>query len=586
MQDRDSREQTGNKAKPRRLPQLVGAALFVLFMCGLLGLVALSGKLGAQSGTEEYRVHATATGNAQIVDWFLRGIDQMQKGNYLLAEANFEAVLKAQPGNTSVQQLIVTARVAQTPTAVPPTPTPNPVPTAVTTDKAQLFAELLTANDQQQLDKVINLTDQLRALDADYESETVTDLRFKALVARGQARLADGDLEAGLYDLDLASAIRDLEPQVQQQRQIAAMYQNAINYFGADWEKSIQLLSQVYAIAPRYRDIGAKLFEAYEKSGDAFASVQEWCPAETHYASAVAMSSNARLTQKQTDARQKCLTATPAAITGTTGTTASAQPMPGVSGNIIFAAVDPASGAYHLQSFNTSQAQLTTVETGGSQPAYQRGAGMVAYSFGSAIHGLTANGAVVQLGPFSGAWPSVSPDSARIAYAQFQNGNWNITISSFASPGSPVRLGQGSHPVWGPTGKIAYQGCVNGLCGIYVVNPDQPSDRQRITTAPGDIGIQWSPDGSHLVYMTNFTGNWEIYTVALANLQFRQITNGSGISAVPAWSPDGAQIAFESNRDGSWGLYIVGSEGGEARKLLTIGANHPAWQSERLAWTP
>jgi tetratricopeptide (TPR) repeat protein len=549
-------------------------------------MVAVSGRIGAQAGTEEYRIHATATGSAKLVDWFLRGIDQMQKGNYPLAEANFEAFLKAQPNNSSVQQLITMARVAQTPTTVPPTPTPSPVPTMVVTDKAQLFAELLSANDQQQLDKVINLADQLRAVDADYESDTVTNLRYRALVERGLSRLADGDLEAGLYDLDLASSIRDLEPQVQQQRQTAAMYQNAVNYFGADWDKSIELLRQVYAFSPRYRDVSVKLLEAYERSGDAYASVQQWCLANTHYASAVAMSSNARITQKQADAHQKCLTATPTPITNTNGTTATVQSIPGVSGSIVFAAVDPASGSYQLQSFNTTRSQLTTVEVGGSQPAYQRGYGLVAYAFGSAIHGLASNGGIVQLGSFSGAWPSVSPDGTRIAYAQFQNGNWNIFINSLASPAVPVKLGQGSHPVWGPAGKIAYQGCVNGPCGIYIVNPDQPSDQQRITTAPGDISMQWSPDGSHLVYMTNFTGNWEIYTVALANRQFRQITNGSGISADPAWSPDGAHIAFESNRDGSWGLYVVGSEGGEARKLLTIGANHPAWQSERLAWIP
>ena len=86
--------------------------------------------------------------------------------------------------------------------------------------------------------------------------------------------------------------------------------------------------------------------------------------------------------------------------------------------------------------------------------------------------------------------------------------------------------------------------------------------------------------------MTNFTGNWEIYTVGLANLQFRQITNGTGISAAPSWSADGSHLAFESNRDGSWGIYVVGSQGGEAIKLLAIGTNHPAWQTERTAWTP
>jgi hypothetical protein len=414
----------------------------------------------------------------------------------------------------------------------------------------------------------------------------VADLRYTALISRASTRLNEGDIEAGLYDLDQAANIRALTPQLLQQRQIASMYQNAINYYGADWDKAIQLLTQLYATAPRYRDVALKLLQAYERSGDAYASMQQWCPAEIHYNNAVAMAPNSRLTQKQADAHSHCVTATPSVITGSVVSTLTVQNVSGLSGNIIFAAIDSASGAYRLQSYSASRGQLFTLEVGGSQPSYQRGSGFTAYSYGSVIHGLSSNGSIVSLASFGGSWPSMSPDGTRLTYAQYQGGNWNIFISSLIAPTPPVKLAQGSHPVWGPNGKIAYEGCVNSLCGIYVVNPDQPAERQRITTSAGDISIQWSPDGNRLVYMTNFTGNWEIYTVAVANLQFRQITSGSGISAIPAFSPDGGFIAFESNRDGAWGLYVVNSEGGDAQKVLTLGTSHPAWQSERLAWIP
>lgn len=568
----------------RRGRRMIGLLGVVLLACGIMAMVALAGKLGAQAGVEQYLAHATATTNAQIVDWFLRGVDELQKGNYPLAEANFTAVLKAQPNNTGVQELIATARVAQTPTAVPATSTTEPTP--VIADKASLFDTLKNANANQQWDTVINVADQLSALDGNYESATIADMRYNALVARATIRLNEGDIEAGLYDLDVASTIRALSPQVQQQRQVASMYQNAVNYFGADWDKAIQLLTQLYAAAPRYRDVAVKLLQAYERSGDAYVSTQQWCLAETHYNDAVAIAANTRLTLKQSDAHTRCLTATPAVITGTSISSSTLQNIPGLSGSIVFAAVDPASGAYRLQSFNVSRFQLFTLEVGGSQPAYQHGSGFMAYSYGSAIHGLSSNGSVVSLASYGGSWPSMSPDGTRLAYAQYQGGNWYIYINSLIAPTPPVKLTQGSHPVWGPNGRIAYEGCVNSLCGIYIVNPDQPEERQRITTSAGDISIQWSSDGNRLVYMTNFTGNWEIYTVALSNLQFRQITSGSGISGVPAFSPDGASIAFESNRDGVWGLYVVNSDGGDARKVLTLGISHPAWQSERLAWIP
>lgn len=547
-----------------------------------MGAVGISLKLGAQAGAYEYGVHATATSSAQIVEWFLRGMDLLKQGNYPLAEANLAAVLKAQPDNIGVQQLLATARVAQTPTVAPPTPTPTPVP--IYTDKAELLDQMKIAADQEIWDTVINLADQLRAIDSHYESNTVDSLRFKALVTRGLDRLNQGDIEAGLYDLDAAAAIHDLDPATQSQRQLAAMYQNAVNYLGADWDKAIELLKQIYAIQPRYRDVARRLLDAYVHSGDAFAGMQNWCPAETHYAGAISIATNPQLEQKHTDAQQKCLTATPVGITGTTGTI-TGQSVQGLSGRIIFAALNPTSGAYQLQAFDAATSAVSVIEVGGSQPAYQRGAGIVAFAFGSVIHGY-GNGSVYAVSNVGGAWPSLSPDGSRVAYAVFLNNSWDIFIAPVNGSSPPVHLVQGSFPVWGPTNRIAFEGCLNGQCGIYIINPDQPNERQKVTTSAGDVSMQWSPDGSHLVYMTNFTGNWEIYTVALANGQFRQITSGTGMSAVPAWSPDGSRIAFESNRDGSWGIYVVGSEGGDAHKVVNLGPNHPAWQSERLAWAP
>ncbi len=566
----------------RRGRRLLGLLAILLFMCAMSGIVAAAVKLGAQAGTAEYGVHATSTSSAQVVEWFLRGMDLLKQGNYQLAEANFQAVLKAQPDNIGVQQLLATARVAQTPTIVPPTPTPTPV--SIITDKGKLLDEMKAASDRQIWDTVINLADQLRALDSNYESATVDALRFKALVARGTDRLNKGELEAGLYDLDRAALIHNLDSVTQSQRQLASMYQNAINYLGADWDKAIELLKQLYAIQPRYRDVGRRLLEAYVQSGDAYAAMMDWCPAESHYAGAISMASNPQLEQKRTEAQQKCLTATPVGITGTLGT-ATGQGAQGLAGRIIFAALNPASGAYQLQEYNAAAATINTIEVGGSQPAYQRGTGIVAYSFGSVIHGYNS-GSILAVSNAGGAWPSLSPDGTRVAYAVFQSDSWNIYIAPVNGSAPPAKLIQGSYPVWGPTNRIAFEGCINGQCGIYTVNPDQPDDRQKVTTSAGDISMQWSPDGSRLVYMTNFTGNWEIYTVALANGQFRQITNGTGLSVVPTWSPDGSRIAFESNRDGSWGIYVVGSEGGNAQKIINIGPNHPAWQSERLAWAP
>jgi tetratricopeptide (TPR) repeat protein len=557
----------------------LGLLGFIVFLCALAAFIAASGLIGARSGSAEMQTRSTATVAAQIIEWFQRGLDQMKQGNYPLAEANFVAVLKVQPDNAGVQELLATARAAQTPTPVPPTVTPTPI----ITDKGELLRRIEQAIQQQEWTVAINLCDQLRALDINYERARVDEWRYEALVARGKQRLKDDEIEAGLYDLDIAASIHDLDAATESERQLAGMYQNALNYVGADWGKTIQLLTELYDVAPRYRDVAARLFGAYVSMGDAYAEVQNWCPAEARYADAIKFIANPKTEQKHSEAQQKCLTATPVIISGTNGLSGTIQGA-SISGRLIFAALDPSSGAPQLRSYAGESAQQNTIEGGGGQPAYQPSVGVVVYALGGAIHGYYSNGAVSPIAA-GGAWPSISPDGTRVAYSADAEGKTFVFIAPVNGSSPPVRLAEGRYPVWGPTNRIAFQGCSAGGCGIHIINPDQPSEMTNLTTTDSDISIQWSPDGSQLVYTTRYTGNWEIYTVNMSK-QFRQITSGGGLTGAPTFSPDGSRIAFVSNRDGNWAIYVVSSLGGEAAKVLDLGQNFPAWQTERMAWMP
>lgn len=571
---------TLKKRIPRRLLTLLSV---VLFTCLLLAIVAGAGLAGAREGSAVLQARTTATANANILTWFQRGLDLLQQGNYALAEANFEAALQIQPENVGMQQLLATARAAQTPISATPTPTPTPTP--VITDKGVLMARIKAASVSQEWDAVINLTDQLRALDASYESSVVLQMRYEALVARGRFRLDEGDIEAGLYDLDIAATIRPLDPQTEAVRQMAAMYQNALYYFGADWEKTIRLLSQVYAISPSYRDVAVKLYEAYTRAGDAHAGMNDWCPAEARFTGALAIRVSTQMETKRNNAQMQCLIATPDSITGTASISLSATGAINVLGRIVFAGNNPATGVWQLNWYDGASRQVQPVPAGGSQPAYQPGSGAIVFSSGSTVLGLYNNGAVGLLGSIAGSWSSISPDSSRVAYSVIENGDWSIYIAPLNGSTPPTFLTSGSFPIWGPTGRIAFQSCEYGECGIRVMNPDNPSDVIRLTTTAGDISMQWSPDGSRILYMTNYTGNWEIFSVSVSG-EFRQLTSGPGLSALPAWSPDGTRVAFQSNRDGEWGIYIMSSSGGDARKLISLGLNHGLQQNERMVWAP
>jgi tetratricopeptide (TPR) repeat protein len=525
---------------------LLAVGLILIFTCAMIGMIAAAGYAGAQAGQQEAQIRHTATVAAYLIDRFQKGNDQLREGKYALAEANFIEILRYQPDNFGVRNLAATARVAQTP--IPPTPTSTPTP--VVTDKNALLNLMQAASEREDWDAVISLADQLIALDTSFETDNVTHLRYEALVSRGLARLRGDEIEAGLYDLDQAAAIRPLSGRIEGERRIAASYQNALYYFGADWERAIELLEQIYRSSPGYRNVAAKLAEAYVRAGDAYAGISDWCPAAKKFAGALAIRRNTTTEQKQLDAEQRCLAATPIGITGTVGTSATANVSgaTGVNGRIYFSKYDAASGQYGYYTYDG--ASSTLVQTGsGQQPAYR---------------------------------PSLSPDRTRTVYPVYQDNAWRVVVAG-ADGSSPAILTNGTYPVWGPNGAIAFQGCTD-QCGIHVINPDQPTDVRRLTSSAGDINIQWSPTGDRLIYMSNYSGPWEIYTVSLSGA-FQQLTGYGASSGAPAFSPGGAQIAFISNRDGNWGVYVMNADGSNALKVIDLGPQHPGWQSERLVWT-
>ncbi|MGE5378105.1 MAG: prolyl oligopeptidase family serine peptidase [Bacteroidota bacterium] len=77
-----------------------------------------------------------------------------------------------------------------------------------------------------------------------------------------------------------------------------------------------------------------------------------------------------------------------------------------------------------------------------------------------------------------------------------------------------------------------------------------------------DTGLRFgiSPDGKHVAFAWNQTGEWEIYEIDLSTQGAREanlITGGAGAKFSPQYSPDGQQIAYALDRDGSESYHIV-----------------------------
>lgn len=492
----------------------------------MAAMIGVSGLLGAREGEQILAVRRTATIQALIGQRFDLGLQLLADGNPILAQANLEEVLRYQPGNTGARDLLATAVFLQTPSPTP-LPSATPRPTAAVS-AAELFASARSAAAAENWDEVLQLTDRLTTLDPKYQFDSVADLRYDALLARGLAGLASralDDLERGIFDLEQAELIRALPNNARAARDIAVRYQTAIQYIGADWDAAIRLLR---ALPGDYRDVGVQLRSAYVMAGDSFAQAGNWCEARRRYDAAASALGEQSVQAKLADAAARC--------TESGGQTASGftvLPAFGVSGRISFRALD-VSGSYQSLLYDAGRSTVVTQALG-----------------------------------FSGAGV-YSPDGTR--YVQ-ENAQQIIVYSG----GQATVVATGANPQWGPGGLIAFQGCSDGLCGIHVVNPDAPGSVRRLTNSTGDIGYRWSPAGDRLVFSANRTGAWEIFTVNLLG-DVAQLTRIGSSSGAPSWSPNGAQIAFLSNRDGSFGLFVMNWDGSGLQKLVDFGSAGAEWQ--------
>jgi len=189
--------------------------------------------------------------------------------------------------------------------------------------------------------------------------------------------------------------------------------------------------------------------------------------------------------------------------------------------------------------------------------------------------------------------PAWSPDGTKIAFASHWEddtqsaGNWNIYVadialdnSNISDPNDPritkltVAVDAELHPAWSPDGsKIAFQtkpgGPGNG--SIYVMNSDGGYvTNLNASATPYFSMVEWSPDGSQILFVSNRDGDEEIYVTNLDGSSQTNLTNSPGNSDFhPSWSPDGSQITFTR---GSGCIWIMNSDGSSQTQLRTADA--------------
>ena len=187
---------------------------------------------------------------------------------------------------------------------------------------------------------------------------------------------------------------------------------------------------------------------------------------------------------------------------------------------------------------------------------------------------VPATGTRVAVGPTSTALPPSATPVPQTATAVPPTATDTPPPAATAMPLPPTAVPGGG-------GLIAFASNQDGDWEIYTLDLADDSLVQLTLNDADDLSPSWSPDGARIAFVSNRDGNDEIYVMNADGSDQRRLTETNASESFPAWSPDGTEISFDSDRDGNWDIYVMKSDGSNVRQLT----NDPAddWIS---SWSP
>jgi len=183
----------------------------------------------------------------------------------------------------------------------------------------------------------------------------------------------------------------------------------------------------------------------------------------------------------------------------------------------------------------------------------------------------------------------------------FETQPFKVQVASIPFAGGPVKyLSEGDAPVVSPDSKeVAF--IKNGQAWSAPIDGSAPA--KNLFTTRGKVGgLQWSPDGRSLLFVTNRTDHSVIGVYTKGTSYLKWIAPSFSRDETPQWSTDGRQIVFVKrpgtggapdsllvNKPQPWSIYIADTAGTSVRLLwkapATLRGSFPSTHGEaNLHW--
>lgn len=187
--------------------------------------------------------------------------------------------------------------------------------------------------------------------------------------------------------------------------------------------------------------------------------------------------------------------------------------------------------------------------------------------------------------------PSLSPDEKQVAVSRVDSNT--ATAADIwlmdSERGSQIRLttdpGVDSFPSWSPNGDhVTFVSTRNGVTSIYQKRSNGGSPEEPLVSSSElKYNPTWSPDGQTIIYsQLNAKTNVDLYLLSLSGE--RKSTawlQTNFIEAQARFSPNGRWIAYVSNETGQFEVYVESFPATGAKLPMSIGGgSQPQWRAD------
>jgi Tol biopolymer transport system component len=181
------------------------------------------------------------------------------------------------------------------------------------------------------------------------------------------------------------------------------------------------------------------------------------------------------------------------------------------------------------------------------------------------------------------------PGSRQLLFSSNRTGIYALwTLDIAGGPPSPVATGGEAalQPTVSRDGNTIVYADASFSSSVIAASLRKPRSFYETVTLSSpnseSNSAQFSPDGKKIVFASNRTGSWELWTASADGDNQTQLTNfNSSLVGSPRWSPDGTSIAFSARSDVHAAISVISARGGKPRMLSSKES-----EEKRPGWSP